>query len=294
MVDWIKRNKVLSFLILLIVSYFLYSKSVRPFLYNKQSFGLAGSYLPESGGVALRDTASTSDNFIKMPSAESGMVIQNSSMSLLVSNVREAGDKAVSYAKNIGGFMVSSSYSRPDESAFATITVRVPKSRFDEAMAYFRSLSIKVTNEMLMGEDVTEEYVNIEERLETLEKTKAKFEEIQDQASEVDDILQVTRELTNLQYQIDALIGQKEAIEKNVELTKITLYLSTDELSLPYTPDDKFRPNVVFKLAVRSLVKSLIGVGKGLIWIGVYGVIWLPILVVILLVRKRKGFRKQS
>lgn len=97
-----------------------------------------------------------------------------------------------------------------------------------------------------------------------------------------------------MQYQIDALIGQKEAIEKNVELTKITLYLSTDELSLPYTPDDKFRPNVVFKLAVRSLVKSLIGVGKGLIWIGVYGVIWLPILVVILLVRKRKGFRKQS
>ncbi len=300
MVDWIKRNKVLSFLILLVVSYFLYSKLVRPYFYLQRDFDVPMKSLSESsegaGEVSMAEPMALRDapfsNSSQKASSQGGMVIQNSSISLLVSDVRETGEKIVSYAKNVGGFMAQSSYSRPDESAFATITVRVPKSRFDEAMAYYRSLSIKVTNEMLIGEDVTEEYVNIEERLETLEKTKAKFEEILDQASEVEDILQVTRELTNLQYQIDALIGQKESIEKNVELTKITLYLSTDELSLPYTPDDKFRPNVVFKLAVRSLVKSLIGAGKALIWVGVYSVIWLPILVVIFLVRKRKGLRR--
>jgi hypothetical protein len=203
----------------------------------------------------------------------------------------------VNYAEKSGGFMVTSSFNRPEESPFATVTVRVPSDKFKETLEYFRSLSIKVTNETLYGQDVTEQYTDIEARIATLEKTKVKFEEILNTATRIQDILQVQREIISLQTQIDSYVGQRIALEENVAYTKITVYLSTDELALPYTPDKAFRPNVIFKLAVRSLVGSLRGIAEKLIWVGVYSVIWIPVLLIYIGLKRwkdKRDFRKQS
>jgi hypothetical protein len=162
----------------------------------------------------------------------------------------------------------------------------VPSAKFDEAMDFFRSLAIKVTNENLVGTDVTEEFIDIEARIATLEKTKAKFEEILEKAEKVDEILRVQREIINMQTQIDALKGRRDALEKNAELSKITVYLSTDELALPYTPDKTFRPGVVFKLSIRSLLNTLRIIGSAAIWVGVYSVVWLPALIIIYVYRR--------
>ncbi len=70
-------------------------------------------------------------------------------------------------------------------------------------------------------------------------------------------------------------------------MAKVTIYLSTDEMALPYAPSNAWRPAVIFKLAVRSLIGSLRSLASVLIWIVVYSVIWLPILIAILLLRKK-------
>lgn len=216
------------------------------------------------------------------------IVIKESNLSLLIEDVRKTGDQIIQYTKTIGGYMVFTSYERPSESPFATITVRVPTHKLDEALAYFRSLAIKVTSESLVGSDVTEEYTDIEARLATLRTTKAKFEEILEKATNVQDILTVQREIINLQQQIDSLIGQKQAIEQNAKLTKITLYLSTDELALPYAPDKAFRPGVVLKQAVRSLLNSVRVGAEALIWIVVYTPIWGTVLIAYLTYKRWK------
>ena len=147
---------------------------------------------------------------------------------------------------------------------------------------------MKVTGENLVGKDVTDQYVDIEARIATHQKTKVKFEAILEKATTVSEILQVQRELISIQSQIDALEGQKKSLEQNANLSKVTLYLSTDELALPYTPDKAFRPQVVFKQAVRSLLGSLRSGANALIWVGVYSVIWVPVLVIIYIVRRKK------
>jgi len=44
--------------------------------------------------------------------------------------------------------------------------------------------------------------------------------------------------------------------EQSAKLTKITVYLSTDELSLPYAPTNQWRPLVIVKEAFRSLIST--------------------------------------
>jgi len=275
MINWINKNRLLTVLIVVVV-YFAYK-----------------SYSPVA---VVQNISNTRDKAVSLGAPEfepvsdnqDRIVIQNSNLSLLVSDVRDSGEKIVDFAKQSGGFMVSASYNRPDESAFATINVRVPSKDLDRALDTFRGLSVKVTSENLQGTDVTERYVDIGARLETLNLTKSKFEQILVNATEVQDLLQVQRELISLQTQIDNLVGQRDALEKNAELTKITVYLSTDELSLPYAPDEKFRPRLDFKLATRSVLGSLQSLGKAVIWIAVYSVLWIPAILIFI------GFKRYN
>ncbi|MCH7640921.1 DUF4349 domain-containing protein [Patescibacteria group bacterium] len=298
--EWIKTHKLVTALAIVVVYLLLKGSLVRPLSLSRQapapsrsSFGGAAGLSPGRPIVNLRpgvgleapELSFQQDVATTVP-ADERLVITNSNISLLVEDVRQVGKGIVDYAVSQGGFMVSTSYNRPTESPFATITVRVPSAKFDEGMDFFRSLAIKVTNENLIGTDVTEEFVDIEARIATLEKTKAKFEEILEKAEKVDEILRVQREIINMQTQIDTLKGRRDALEKNAELSKITVYLSTDELALPYTPDKTFRPGVVFKLAVRALLNTLRIIGSAAIWAGVYSVVWAPALITVFVYRR--------
>lgn len=288
--DWIKRNKLITLLVV-IVLFFVFKELFPSFwriqpLTRKVGFEQAvEAPLGKIGAPPLTRDIISQPEFPPTEQKER-LVIEESRLSLVVLNVRETTDKIIDYAKQAGGFMVSTSLTHPEEAPFATVVIRVPAENFREVIDYFRTLAVKVSSENLLGIDVTAEYVDIEARLATLEKTKAKFESILEQATSVQDILQVQRELVNLQEQIDALKGRQKYLEQTAKLAKITIYLSTDELALPYVPAKPFRPSVIFKRAVRSLVGTARSLVTLLIWVAVYTPVWLPIILIVLFIKK--------
>lgn len=293
LIDWAKRNK-LTTLLLLVVGYFIL-KNLLGGLYGVSTISTSlrgpGEFSQlEKRGVSL---PSAYPDYYQPPVApapevKDRMVIQNSHLSLLVKNVSQTLEAIKTKSTSLGGYMVDSNLSNPQEATTGQITVRIPQSKLDETLNYFRSLGIKVVSENLQGEDVTDQYVDIETRLLILEKNKVRFEEIMEQAKTIDEIMRVQQEIFNLQNQIDNLVGQQNYLEKSAQMTKITIFLSTDELSLPYAPSQPWRPEVIFKHAVRSLLGNIQNIGSLIIWIVVYAVIWLPILLIILYFRSRK------
>lgn len=294
--EWMKNNKLVTVLILVIVFLLVKDKPwiIRPF--SKRTFRPGLDYeraVPETGAGLITEKARlpaplSPSSSTPHPEVKNRLVIEESNLSLVVENVRQKVDQITNYVVDKNGYMVSSSITQPQEAPFATLVVRVPKDKLKETIEYLRGLAIKVTSENLKGRDVTDEYFDLEARMETLTKTQAKFEEILDKATTVDQILKVQREIINLQEQIDRLKGRQKYLEKTAENAKLTVYLSTDEWALPYAPEPGFRPKVVFKQSVRSLVKTLRSLGKGIIWLGVYSVLWLPLLLVWWIWKRRK------
>jgi hypothetical protein len=271
--DWVKKNKLTTFLIVVFLYLVFKNKIVTLFpSYFKES-----TYSPRQEKLAIENTSQTNDFFLpqSVTSPQSQLVIKESYLSLVVKDVGKTQKKIIEATQKLGGFMVQSNLDNPQQAPTATIVIRIPAKKLDQALNDFKKLAVKVVSENISGTDVTEEYTDIEARLNTLYKTKTKFEEIMEKASRVQDILEVQRELINLQQQIDALVGQKKYLEKNAQLTKITVYLSTDELSLPYVPTESWRPQLVFKQAVRSLILNLRKIATVLIWAFVYS----PILI---------------
>lgn len=286
---WIKSHKVTS-LLLVIVLYFLFTKYFQQPRYPIQTtdFGAAMKVAPGRSIGGFSDIVLPPQEAPPAPEATNRLVVQESYLSLLVKKVVEAQKKIIQTAEDLGGYMVNSNLNNPQDAPTATVVVRVPSSKLQQALEAYRVLAVKVISENLNGQDVTDEFVDNEARLATLLKTKAKFAEILDKATAVQDILNVQREIINLQSQIDSIKGQQNFLEKNAQMAKLTIYLSTDELALPYAPSETWRPAVIFKQAVRSVISSLRKLATTIIWLAVYSIIWLPILLTVLFLRKRR------
>lgn len=298
--SWIKKNKLLTVLIVVIffLLYSQYASSRSPFT-SSMSVMREDAAIGYGGGVAnqLSMTKSAApmalDSSISFrqpapaPDVAERMVVSNSYLGLVVEDVEEGVARVKSYVQSIGGYMVNSSINRPEEGGTGTITVRIPSDKLDEVLAQLKGQAVKVVSENLDGTDVTDQFVDNEARLAILEQNKARFQEIMTRAQTVTDIVKVQDEIFNLQAQIDSIKGQQKYLEQTAKMSLVVVYLSTDELSLPYAPDQAWRPAVVFKLAVRSLVSAVQGFGSALIWLGVYAIIWLPILLVVIVVARK-------
>lgn len=103
------------------------------------------------------------------------------------------------------------------------------------------------------------------------------MEALQEQAVRAQDLLDIQIQINNIQSQIDSYIGQQKYLEQTAKLTRISVSLSTDELALPYAPDAAWRPGVVLKMAVRSMVGALRSIANAIIWL----VIYVPILLIV-------------
>lgn len=297
-INWIKNNKFTS-LLLLVILYFIYTN----WLSNSIWYGGDNLMYPEASSrsnmLKVADGSSGLLGGIKMPypinqpppapEVKDRMIIQESYLSLLIRDVGKAISDIKTKSTSFGGYFVNSNLSTPDSGASGQIIIRVPQNYLDETLVFLRSLAVKVVSENLQGSDVTDQYVDNDARMKILDGNKARFMEIMNKAEKVEDILKVQQEIFNIQSQIDNITGQQRYLSKNAQMVKMTIYLSTDELSLPYAPIQSFRPSVIFKQAVRSMLTTLQKLGSLVIWVAVYAVIWIPgVLIFFIIKRKRE------
>jgi hypothetical protein len=295
-VEWIKTHKLTVFLIV-VVLFLLLKSSASPTIRSLSP--AINSGVGNRGTAAAKMMATDSVNSFgeslalpvpevaPQPEVSNRMVIQESNLSLLVKNVVDARNQILEYTKQAGGYMISAYTSNPEDAPTSTIEIRIPADKISEALDYFHKLSVKIVSENLSGYDVTDQYVDIEKRIGYLQQTIEQYQSILRQAKEVSDIADLTERIISTQSQIDSLKGSQEAMKKKSETAKITIYLSTDEMALPYAPSQSWRPEVIFKQAVRSLVADLRKVATTIIWLAVYAVIWAPILLIAIFIKRR-------
>lgn len=295
-INWIKSNKLVTILIF-VVAYLALNQKVTPYLYQKSfnagskiDYNVNTEALGKSMGFAPTVSSPIYDKVAPALEISDRRVVTNSQMSILTKNVRDTSDTIHKQAEDIGGYMVSKNISTPRAkgSESASIVVRLPIEKREEFVKFLRTVGLKVVNERISSNDVTDEFVDIQKRIESLDKIKARYEEILSTTSNVDQILKIEQNIQNTQRQIDSLIGQLNYMNTTSRSTLITVNLSTDELALPFAPENPWRPNIIFKFAVRSLLTNVQKLGTGIIWIAVYAVLWVPVIFVWKYFKRRK------
>lgn len=216
------------------------------------------------------------------------LVIKRGSLSLLVKNTLEAVKGVQEAAEELGGFVLSSRTWYTDEKQErmkGEVTIKVPGEKFSEAMDKLKALALKVVSEQTSGQDVTEEYTDLESRLRNLEATETQLLEIMKRAGKISEVLEVQKELTRVREQIETTKGRMKYLEESAAMSTITVYIATEEEELPIV-EERWRPIKVVKDALRSLVAFWQRVANILIWSAIFFSPFLVIGLIIWLIRK--------
>jgi hypothetical protein len=134
---------------------------------------------------------------------------------------RDAMDRATQTAARHGGFVITSVV-RGTDAKRGSVTLRVPADSFEEALAELRDLGT-VQRERISGEDVGQEFVDLEARLRNLEAQEAVLLRLFDEAVSVADTIRVQRELSGVQLQIEEIEGRLRYLRDQTSLSTITL-----------------------------------------------------------------------
>lgn len=218
--------------------------------------------------------------------APSRLVIKIGMINIVVREVESSVKSIVEYAESEGGWVVSSTVTEKEKVPFGYVTVRLPAEVFDEAISYFKGLAEKVSYEKTEGQDVTEEYVDLQSQLRNLEATETQLLKIMERSGTIPEVLEVQRELTKVREQIETIKGRMQYLEQSAKMATITVNLSLSEELLPIPPTEKWHPKYVLIRAWRSVLGALRNISYLLIWIIIYGLIWVPLVIIAWLIRK--------
>lgn len=158
-------------------------------------------------------------------------IIRNADLQLEAAAPEEAQAKITQIAESKGGFVVESTQSSSDVKTtkrdMVTMTVRVPSAKFDEALSEIRGAASRVIVESVKGEDVTEEFIDIEARLKTQKALEAQFLEIMKRSNSVEDALNVQTEIARVRGEIEKIEGRKRFLESQASLSTVKIKLQT-------------------------------------------------------------------
>lgn len=158
-------------------------------------------------------------------------IIRNADLQLEANAPEEAQQKIAQIAESKGGFVVESTQSgssvKTTTRDTVTMTVRVPATKFNESLNEIRQSAERVIVETVKGQDVTEEFIDIEARLKAKRALEEQFLEIMKRGSTVQDALSVQRELSTVRGEIEQIEGRKRFLENQASLSTIKIKLQT-------------------------------------------------------------------
>jgi hypothetical protein len=207
-------------------------------------------------------------------------IVYTGSLQLVVDDLAGALARGKAAVLATGGYVGASQESNDGDRSVATITYRIPATRWEDAIADLRGLATKVVAEQTQATEVGGQLVDLDARIRNLRASEASLQEIATGAGKISDLLEVEAQLTAVRGQIEQLEGQRAQLQDQVAYgTLVTTFglevVQVQEQAQGWDP----------RQDVDGAFATLIGAGQaivtGLIW---FTIVWLPVIAVLVLV----------
>lgn len=169
-----------------------------------------------------------------LPPLDAGRVVKTATLQVEVGEKQfeAAQDRALREITEAGGFVQTSNLTP----ARASLTFRVPADRFETVLRHLHDLG-EVKDEAVSGQDVTEEYVDLEARLRHWKAQEAVFLDLLGRARNVAETVEIRRELSTIQQTVEQLQGRIRYLDDRTGFSTVTL-----EMFVPGAPLTRAEP----------------------------------------------------
>lgn len=152
-------------------------------------------------------------------------VIRIGQLAIEVETFDDAARRLLAIAEAAGGFMADSSYADEGGVRRGTFVLRVPAARFGDVVRQVEGLGV-VKRRQITGQDVTEEFVDLEARVRNLERQEARLLAFMERATKIPDLLTIANEVARVRGEIERLTGRLRFLANKVELATVQVEVS--------------------------------------------------------------------
>jgi hypothetical protein len=263
--EGVEEMKRTLFIILTVVGVFLVFGLVFTSMSMRQSsglvtesreFGYGGGASPDMQLPALEepaaapayDSAAIGDTYnAGVVQTQDRLVIENADLAMVVKDPKSRMAQITALANEMGGYVVSSNLyqsftSFGIEVPEASIVIRVPADKLDEALTRIKEDAVDIQSENRSGQDITNIYIDLQAQLKAKQAAEAQLLEIMEQATRAEDVLAVYLQVQQVQTEIEQLKGQIQYYDEAVATSSISVRLiaeaGTQPISIgPWTPE---------------------------------------------------------
>jgi hypothetical protein len=166
-------------------------------------------------------------------SAESGAIetkiIKTASLTIEVKDVPGSIESLKVIAATKGGYLSSTNVQKNyNNQLTGTVIIRIPQAEFENALTGVKTLGT-VKSASTQGEDVTEEYVDLQAQKTSYQNQLVQYNEIMKKAVKISDVIEIQAQIDNVQTNLNRLEGRLKYLNSRIDLSTITVYLQEPE-----------------------------------------------------------------
>lgn len=180
-----------------------------------------------SGAAADGSTASPGGvNAVDAPAASTGRkVVSTATMTVEADDLPAAKDRAAAVAGDVGGLVYAETSSYGARSS-SVITLKVPPEAFDDVLRQLAGLGT-LTKQDIKTEDVTQQVIDLDARVRSAEASVSSVQGFVGASTNLIETAQLENELQRRIVELESLRGQRQTLEKRVDMATIVLTLES-------------------------------------------------------------------
>ena len=246
------------------------------------------------GDEAKKEVVSETEKSNENPSLSQRKIIHKAIISAHVKELKEAQEKMTEKVSKYNGYIVESTiFQESDSRSHGRMVVRVPEEHFETFLSEAEGQVAKVLERNTTGEDVTEQYVDLESRLKSKRAVESRLLVFMESAEKTEDLLKISADLAKVQEEIEVLVGKIKYLDNQTSYSTIEISFYEDRVIVPEIENKELNTWEKTKKQFIQSVNALLMLGSGIV---VFLVGNLPVLLVlstisflfIWLLRKRK------
>ncbi len=229
-------------------------------------------------------------------------LIRHVNLYLVVLDTEKTFKEIQNLVISLNGYVASVNAYRIEEFIHYDFVLRIPAEQLDLGVDAIKQMALRIERENMETEDVTDQYIDLEARLKTLNATEKELqmllEESRQQNHDVKNIMEIYRELTEIRARIEQIQGKLNLLDQQVGFSTVSVTLRPDESTRPVV-EKGWYPSETVRNSARILLNVLRTSGDLLIFSIIVlipsGVMLaIPVFVVIFLVKKLRRRRRRK
>jgi len=210
------------------------------------------------------------------------MIIHTAHLQIQVKDFNKTQLNIENKVEKYGGYIVDSNvYKENDQQLSGHMTVRIPEKHFQTFLTDTEEEAAEVLARNVSGQDVTEQYVDLESRLKSKRAVEERLLAFMEEAKKTEDLLKISNDLATVQEDIEVIVGKMKYLENQSAYSTIEIAMHEDRVIVPGLDNKDLNTWEKTKKQLATSLNFLLTAGSGLI---VFFIGNLPVILILLIV----------